>query len=359
MSTSRVQAAAAPQARPTPQILAASGAGRDGAVALWLWSIAVIVFLMILVGGATRLTDSGLSITEWQPLLGAIPPLSDADWQAAFAKYREIPEYELVNKGMSLEAFKAIFWWEWGHRFLGRLIGLAFAVPLVAFWALGRLRAGLAPKLAGVFLLGGLQGAIGWYMVKSGLVDRVDVSQYRLALHLTIAFLILGAVVWLALGLARVDGAVRLRTVTAGQRRTAVALAALVLAQVVLGALVAGTKAGLTYNTWPLMGGRLIPEDAYPNLLAPFEDVTTAQFNHRMMAYIVAGTVAALWYAGRRASAATTTGNVLLVALVVQMLLGIWTLIAVMPIWLAALHQAGAVLLLTGAVVHADALRRP
>ena len=361
MSTSRVQAAAAPQARPTPQILAASGAGRDGAVALWLWSIAVIVFLMILVGGATRLTDSGLSITEWQPLLGAIPPLSDADWQAAFAKYREIPEYELVNKGMSLEAFKAIFWWEWGHRFLGRLIGLAFAVPLVAFWALGRLRAGLAPKLAGVFLLGGLQGAIGWYMVKSGLVDRVDVSQYRLALHLTIAFLILGAVVWLALGLARVDGAVRLRTVTAGQRRTAVALAALVLAQVVLGALVAGTKAGLTYNTWPLMDGRIVPDGLlamspwYANL---GENVATIQFNHRMVAYLVLAL--ALWHAlslwrTQADARIVRSGAALAAAVLAQAALGVWTLLSArgaIPLGLGLAHQGGGAVVWVAAVWH-------
>ncbi|WP_296205584.1 COX15/CtaA family protein, partial [uncultured Hyphomicrobium sp.] len=181
----------------------AHAAGWDRAVQVWLWIIALLVLAMITVGGATRLTDSGLSITEWKPILGAIPPLTDAHWQEAFAKYKEIPEYHLVNKGMSLEAFKAIYWWEWGHRFLGRIIGLAFALPFAVFWFMGALRPGYPVRLAGVLGLGGIQGAIGWYMVQSGLVDRVDVSQYRLALHLTVAFMILALVVWLAREIGR------------------------------------------------------------------------------------------------------------------------------------------------------------
>jgi cytochrome c oxidase assembly protein subunit 15 len=168
----------------------ASGARDDMAVRIWLWIMAALVFAMIVVGGATRLTDSGLSITEWKPIMGAIPPLSDADWHDAFMKYKEIPEYHLVNKGMSLHDFKSIFWWEWSHRFLGRFIGLAFALPLAFFWLTGRLRPGLGRKLAIVLGLGAVQGGIGWYMVSSGLVDRIDVSQYRLALHLSVAFLI-------------------------------------------------------------------------------------------------------------------------------------------------------------------------
>lgn len=176
------------------------------AVRVWLLVIAALVFVMILVGGATRLTDSGLSITEWQPLLGAIPPMSDAAWEEAFAKYREIPEYALVNHGMSLGDFKAIYWWEWGHRLLGRGIGVVFLVPFLFFWATGRISPALMPRLIGVFILGGLQGALGWYMVMSGLVDRVDVSQYRLAAHLGVALLIFGFVFWMALDL---DGIIR------------------------------------------------------------------------------------------------------------------------------------------------------
>ena len=172
---------------------------RHGAVRVWLFVVAGLVVAMITVGGATRLTDSGLSITEWQPILGVIPPLSEADWQAAFLKYKEIPEYRDVNAGMSLEAFKFIYWWEWSHRFLGRFIGIAFALPLLAFWIAGRLPPRLAPKLLGVLALGAFQGFVGWYMVRSGLVDRVDVSHYRLALHLGLAFLILALLVWLAL----------------------------------------------------------------------------------------------------------------------------------------------------------------
>ena len=174
---------------------------------IWLLLVAALVFCMIVVGGAVRLTDSGLSITEWQPLLGAIPPLNDADWLAAFEKYKAIPEYAIVNTGMSLDAFKAIYWWEWAHRFLGRFIGVAFALPFVAFWLMGKLRGRFALKCLGVFALGGLQGAIGWYMVKSGLVDRIDVSQYRLALHLLTAFALLSLLVWLALEAGPADRA--------------------------------------------------------------------------------------------------------------------------------------------------------
>ena len=266
----------------------------DGAVRAWLWLVVALIVAMITVGGATRLTDSGLSITEWQPLLGVIPPLSEADWQAAFLKYKQIPEYRDVNAGMSLEAFKFIYWWEWSHRFLGRFIGIAFALPLLAFWIAGRLPPRLAPKLLGVLALGALQGFVGWYMVRSGLVDRVDVSHYRLALHLGLAFLILALLVWLALEVQ--DGPVA--AASKAQRRAALLLVALVLLQVVLGALVAGFKAGFSYNTWPLMDGRLVPTGLgtlSPWWLNVFENVTTVQFNHRVTAYALA--LAALWHA--------------------------------------------------------------
>lgn len=333
---------------------------RDSAVALWLWAIAAIVFLMILVGGATRLTDSGLSITEWRPLLGAIPPLSDGDWQTAFAKYKEIPEYKLVNRGMTLAEFKVIFWWEWGHRFLGRLIGLAFALPLAAFWIAGWLRPGLPAKLLGVLALGGLQGAIGWYMVQSGLVDRVDVSQYRLALHLTVAFVILGLVVWLALDLASGDRpSDRTTTTTPGVRRRARLIAALVLGQVVLGAFVAGTKAGLTYNTWPLMDGRLIPDGLLtlaPWYLNATENITAIQFNHRTVAYVLLAI--SLWHAlaltrSGGGGEVTRSGAVLAAAVVAQATIGIATLLlaqGAIPIGWGLAHQGG------GAVVWAIAV---
>lgn len=335
--------------------------GHDRPVAAWLWAIAAIVVLMIIVGGATRLTDSGLSITEWQPIMGAIPPLNEADWQAAFAKYKAIPEYELVNKGMSLDAFKSIYWWEWGHRFLGRLIGLVFAVPLAVFWSLGWLRPRLAPKLVALLALGGLQGGIGWYMVQSGLVDRVDVSQYRLALHLTIAFIILGVSVWLALSLGRDDRTARLKTVGRADQRRAGVIAALVLAQVVLGAFVAGTKAGLTYNTWPLMDGHLIP----PGLLAmqPWtlnftENVATIQFNHRMVAYVLLAL--AIWHTvtlvrSQDDERVVRSAVVLLVTLLLQAALGIATLLTAegaIPIGLGLAHQGWGAIVFAVAIWH-------
>ena len=241
-----------------PIATGAADAGR--AVRWWLFAVAALVVAMVTIGGATRLTGSGLSITEWQPIMGSIPPLSEAAWLDAFAKYKMIPQYAAINRGMSLEAFKAIFWWEWGHRFLGRLIGAAFALPLAWFWLAGRLRSDLKAPLAGLLLLGGLQGFVGWFMVQSGLSERVEVSQYRLALHLALAFLVLGGLLWqgLKLGDRRPRG-IALRTITRGQVRLAVAIAGLVFLQVLAGAFVAGLKAGLTHNTWPLMDGRLVP----------------------------------------------------------------------------------------------------
>jgi heme a synthase len=330
----------------------------DRAVRAWLYLVAGLVFLMIVVGGATRLTDSGLSITEWKPILGAIPPLNEADWHEAFAKYREIPEYHLVNKGMSLEAFKFIYWWEWSHRFLGRFIGVAFALPFIGFLAMGKLRPGLAVRLAGVLALGALQGAVGWFMVKSGLVDRVDVSQYRLALHLSIAFLILGLLLWLAFDLEDGEEPRARALLSAGQTRFAGVIAALVFVQVMLGALVAGLKAGLAYNTWPLMDGALVPEGLgalSPWYLNFFENITTVQFNHRLVAYAVTALV--LWQAWdlRRTlpqTAQSRSAAWLAAAVLCQVMLGIWTLLAAVPLSLGLLHQAGAAIVLGFAVRH-------
>ena len=333
-------------------------------MAIWLWLVAALVLVMIGVGGATRLTGSGLSITEWQPIMGAIPPLSDADWATAFDKYKQIPQYERVNKGMSLAAFKSIFWWEWGHRFLGRVIGLVFALPLVWFWWRGAIGARLGQQLLALLALGGLQGAMGWYMVMSGLTERVDVSQYRLAAHLGLAILLLGALVWIALDLRRRPArGVRLDTVSASQRRTAGWLAALVFVQILLGALVAGLKAGLTYNTWPLMDGKLIPNDLWmlsPWYLNAFENITAVQFNHRMMAYLVL--IFAAWHAWslqRVADDGWLTGSAwtLLFALLAQAALGIWTLLAVVPVHLGIAHQLGAALVFATAVWHLHTVR--
>ncbi len=323
-------------------------------VRVWLWTVAALVFAMIVVGGATRLTDSGLSITEWKPILGAVPPLSVEDWHDAFEKYKQIPEYDLVNKGMSLSEFKTIFWWEWAHRFLGRFIGVVFALPLLFFWLTGRLREGLLPRLSGVFVLGGLQGGIGWYMVSSGLADRVDVSQYRLALHLGVAFLILALLVWLALSLSPKERPVSSR----GQRVLAGHMAGFVFLQVVLGALVAGLKAGYAYNTWPDMNGELIPSGLFalqPWYLNFFEDITTVQFVHRLAAYFVlvfAGLQ--VWLLWRAAVVSRVLNSALLVfvAVVLQAAIGIWTLLAEVPLSLGLAHQGGAAIVFALAVRH-------
>lgn len=333
----------------------------DNAVRLWLLTIVALVLAMITVGGATRLTDSGLSITEWQPLLGAIPPLSEAHWLEAFAKYKEIPEYHLVNQGMSLEDFKVIYWWEWSHRFLGRIIGLAFAIPLIVFWLKRALRPELTKKLAGVLALGAVQGGIGWFMVKSGLVDRVDVSQYRLALHLTVAFLILALVVWLAFDLGKPDLAAPRPTDIA--RRSGVALLTLTMLQVVLGAFVAGLKAGLIYNTWPAMDGAFLPHDylaMQPWYVNFFENPAAAQFNHRLVAYAVAALAAVnVWsiFQEARSSRLAASSIVLMVAVLAQIALGIATLLNAVPLGLGIAHQAAAALLVIVITRHVHILR--
>lgn len=337
----------------------------NAAVAAWLWFTAGLVFAMIIVGGATRLTDSGLSITEWQPLLGALPPLNDADWHVAFEKYRQIPQYHIVNKGMSLEAFKAIYWWEWAHRFLGRIIGIVFAVPLFVFWRMGRLHRAAATKYVGVFLLGGLQGVIGWYMVKSGLAERVDVSQYRLALHLTTAFAILGLLVWLALDASGVGTNGNRGSVTPAIKRTASALVVLVMFQVVLGAFVAGLNAGLVYNTWPTMDSYWVPPDYWattPAYLSFFEGHAATQFNHRLLAYIVGVMALFQAYQVMRAPVAVDgavwrSAFVVVIAVALQMMLGIMTLLAQVPLSLGLLHQGGGALVLAAAVWHLHAAR--
>ena len=334
---------------------------QNRAVAIWLAIVGVLVFLMIIVGGATRLTDSGLSITEWKPIVGAMPPLNDADWQDAFAKYQQIPEYHRVNKGMSLDAFKSIFWWEWGHRFLGRFIGLAFALPLGVLWLRGAIRRDLTPKLLGVLALGAIQGGAGWYMVRSGLVDRIDVSQYRLALHLGIAFAILGSIAWLVLDLVRgTSGETARASLT--PTRVAPILAGAVFLQILLGALVAGLKAGLAYNTWPDMNGALVPAglaELSPWYLNLFENVTAVQFNHRLMAYLVAAL--ALWTAWSLlpspGSAVRSSGLLLAAAVLAQIGLGIWTLLSAVPLPLGLAHQAGAAIVFILAISHWHAVR--
>ena len=325
------------------------------AVRAWLYFVALLVLAMVIVGGATRLTDSGLSITEWKPIHGAIPPLSASEWAEEFEKYKQIPEYEQVNKGMSLEDFKFIFWWEWGHRQLGRFIGVAFALPLAFFWLSGRLTDRVKPRLVLLLVLGGLQGAVGWWMVASGLAERVDVSQYRLASHLTFACVIFFAILWVARGYRSKPAP----DCVSGDRHAIWfgALVVLILGQIFLGALVAGTHAGLTYNTWPLMDGSFIPAslfDSNPWWLAAFEDHLTIQFNHRMMAYgiLLVGLIAChrLNY-DPYARAVRAMNFLVLFLLVLQIGLGILTLLLVVPMHLALAHQAVAVLLLGASTI--------
>jgi len=326
------------------------------AIRLWLYAVCVLVFAMVVVGGATRLTDSGLSITEWEPIHGVIPPMSVAEWEEELEKYRQIPEYQLVNKGMSLDEFKFIYWWEWGHRLLGRIIGVAFFVPLVWFWARGRVEPWLLPWLIGGFALGGLQGVIGWWMVASGLVERIDVSQYRLATHLTLACIIFTYLYALARYLA-VLPADRAPAPAARPfaRATAIVLGLLLL-QVFLGGLVAGLKAGLSFNTWPLMDGAFIPSGLWtmsPVWLNHFESVLMVQFQHRMMAYLLVGLALWLAFAVMRARGARhlVGASVAFVAvLAIQMVIGIATLLGHVPFWLALAHQGFIVVVLLVAV---------
>jgi cytochrome c oxidase assembly protein subunit 15 len=333
---------------------------RLGAVALWLFGCCGLIFLMVVVGGITRLTLSGLSITEWKPVVGIVPPLSAADWAAEFAKYREIPEYLLVHYGMSLDEFKSIYWWEFAHRLLGRLIGLAFFGPFVWFLARGKLPRRLVRRLFSILLLGFAQGALGWYMVESGLADRVEVSQYRLVAHLALALAIYAAILWTALGIVR--GPVH---AAAGQgwRWAGDAVLLLVALTIAAGGFVAGTRAGLTYNTFPLMDGKLVPDgygQLHPSVLNWFENVAAVQFNHRLLAVSTAVVIALLWAAGQRAVLPPPTRAALhgLAAIaLLQVALGIATLLLVVPIPLAAAHQAGAVLLLTAAMVFRHSLQ--
>jgi cytochrome c oxidase assembly protein subunit 15 len=326
------------------------------AIRLWLGFIALLIVAMILVGGATRLTDSGLSITEWRPIVGAIPPLSDGDWQEAFAAYQKIPEYAALKRGMSLQEFKTIYWWEWAHRFLGRLIGVVFLLPFIGFWLAGYIPRALLPKLLGLFLLGGLQGALGWYMVKSGLVDRTDVSQYRLAAHFGVAMLIFGYTLWLLFGLGVDSQRARARWGIAAWVPAFVLV--LVFVQLLAGALVAGIDGGLGFNTWPLINGAFIPSglgEASPWYLNLFENPLTVQLDHRMLGYaVVAVTIAqSLWLTLKRAGQPLVGSAMTLAALaVLQASLGVWTLLLAVPIELGLAHQAGAILVFAAALYH-------
>lgn len=319
-------------------------------IAAWLFACSAMVFAILVVGGVTRLTHSGLSIVEWQPIVGVIPPLNQVEWEETFDKYKKTPEYQQVNHQMSLDEFKGIFYWEYWHRVLGRLIGIAFFVPFLYFWLRKKIEPGLTPKLLGIFLLGGLQGGMGWYMVKSGLVDDPRVSQYRLTAHLSIAFLIFISMMWVALGLvaerARSSADAALRKM----QRVGFWLCILVGYMVVTGGFVAGIRAGKAYNTFPLMNGHIVPPEIFmidPWYLNFFNNMATTQFNHRLGAWLLAFIVPWFWYRLRATPVSVRARNVatlLLLVLAAQITLGIATLLMAVPVPLGAAHQGGAMI---------------
>lgn len=328
-------------------------ARRNRIMAGWLFAVAAMVFAMVVLGGVTRLTQSGLSMVEWRPLTGWLPPFSEAEWRRIFEAYQQYPEFRKVNPDMTLSGFKGIFWLEFLHRLWGRIIGIAFFVPFVFFVARGWVDRAMGLRFVVMFVLGGLQGVMGWYMVKSGLVDRPDVSQYRLAAHLMLALLIYAYILWVAIHLWR-DG--RFAARRPEMAPAAGALVALISLTAFSGALVAGLDAGLSYNTFPLMDGDFVPDglfDMTPWAINFFENLTTVQFDHRILAETTVLAVLAFWVVGRRRGLSGTVAgavNWLAAIVVAQALLGIATLVLVVPVPLAAAHQGGAVILLGVAV---------
>lgn len=333
--------------------MAGSSNARFVALRIWLFLVAGLIVAMVLVGGATRLTGSGLSIVEWQLVTGTLPPLSDQQWLEAFSAYQQIPQYRQLNAGMTLAEFKTIFWWEWSHRLLGRVIGLAYLVPFLWFIWRGGLERTLQRRLWQIFALGALQGAVGWWMVSSGLTQRVEVAQERLAIHLTLALAIFAAIIWTLQRLGpqhKEQGSKRLRF-------TAAALLALVFVQLFLGALVAGLRAGQIYNTWPLIDGALLPAAQRLWFETPWwrnlvDNQLTVQFNHRMMAYALCALALLHVIDAWRCRAATSSALLLLGALLLQAGAGVLTLLYQVPIGLGLVHQGLAMLVLTLAVVH-------
>ncbi len=333
-------------------------------IAIWLLICCALVFAMIIVGGVTRLTDSGLSIVEWQPIVGTIPPVTQNDWEVLLEKYRSTPQYQKINKGMSIDEFKGIFWWEYFHRLLGRLIGVVFFIPFVYFLIQKRIDRPLGVKLIGIFILGGLQGFMGWYMVMSGLVNDPHVSQYRLTAHLGLAIVIFAAMFWVALGILSpkadnpdMDEGIR------SLYKFSVGLTGLIFIMILSGGFVAGIRAGFAYNTFPLMNGHFIPPEIF--MLEPwyrnfFANMATVQFNHRLIAWILAFLVPLFWFKSKKYNFPETTRiacNLFLIILVIQISLGISTLLYVVPIPLAASHQGGAVLLFAAALWVSHRLR--
>lgn len=330
----------------------------DRQLALWLFAVAALIFAMVILGGVTRLTNSGLSMANWQPLVGAIPPLSEAEWHESFDLYKTTPEYIKENAGMSLDDYKSIFWFEYAHRLLGRTIGLAFLIPFLIFWWQGKIRRTLIPRFIILFILGGLQGVLGWYMVKSGLVNEPQVSQYRLTAHLVAAITLYAFILWNALTLLRGQPLVESHPSIVGLRKHGKITTAIISLMIISGGFVAGTKAGYVFNTFPMIDGQWLPpggmalEPWWRNL---FDNLATVQFNHRVLAIIVAITVFTYALRGWRSKAINDTTcftfTLLFLMMIIQIGLGIATLLHVVPVALGAMHQTGALVLFTIALI--------
>ena len=343
------------------QIAASHARPRSGAVSVWLWSVAGLVFTMVFLGGATRLTESGLSITEWKLLSGVLPPLTHAAWIGAFDKYKQIPQYASLFPDMSLGHFQSIYLMEWLHRLVGRLLGIALLLPLAYFWVRGRLTARLKWQMLAIFALGGLQGFVGWWMVSSGLKFRVEVAQERLATHLLLASITFAALVWVA---TAAKASAPLERIPRWLRHLATAVVALVFVQIGFGALVAGLRAGQAYNTWPLMDGHLIPPGDLLGAMTPHwrnlvDNLATVQFQHRMTAYlllVLAVVQGAVTMQAAPGTSAQRRAVVLAVLVAAQATIGVVTLVLAVPIWAGLLHQLFAMVVLAMAVVHRQRL---
>ena len=346
-----------PQKATTTETASAQDAANRRSVANWLFLCCGAVVLMIVIGGITRLTESGLSMIEWRPLVGMVPPLSVGEWERIFGLYRETPEFRIENPHITLDAFKSIFWWEYIHRLWGRLIGLLFAAGFLRLLLRGRINKSLLPHLVVVFILGGAQGVIGWWMVKSGFADRTDVSQYRLVIHLGMAFFILGYMLWLALSLIERETP---EQVPENVRRLAFVMLGVVSVTVLSGGLTAGLDAGLIYNTWPLIDGGIVPPDLFaeaPIWINFFENAATVQFDHRSMAYVTIGIVFTLWWKSHRIPRTARAIHMLLAIVIAQATLGVLALVLIVPLPLAITHQMGAIALFSTAVWTAHAFR--
>ena len=333
-------------------------------IAIWLLICCATVFGMVVLGGVTRLTGSGLSMVQWAPIMGILPPLNLTEWQEAFNLYQQFPEFQLKNFHMSLDDFKSIFWFEYAHRLLGRGIGVLFFLPFLYFFFTGKVNKSLTPKLLFMFVLGGLQGLMGWYMVKSGLVNDPHVSQYRLTAHLSLAIVIYAYMFWVALDLLLPK--TNTSTVAKESKLTqlAVIITSVIFITIMSGGFVAGTRAGFAFNTFPLMDGKLIPDGLFavtPIWRNFFENIITVQFDHRVLATILFLLIPSFWFKARQYTLeplARLSINLLFAALVLQITLGISTLLLVVPVSLAAAHQGGAVILLTASLFVSQQLRR-